>query len=144
MATVSQTICSNAFSWKYLNWQYVSIGSDNGLIPSRRQAIIWTNADPVQCRIYAALGGDELIFVSLFLYLVHSRRQRIKHHEKLTSNFSNKTCVIVWCLTYRLLHQNNIVADYDVCENVIVRNNQNITYFTKPLFMKILLCGYAE
>ena len=25
------------------------------------QAIIWTNADPVHWRIYAALGGDELI-----------------------------------------------------------------------------------
>ena len=25
------------------NWQYVSIGSDNGLVPNRRQAIIWTN-----------------------------------------------------------------------------------------------------
>ena len=26
-----------------------------------RQAIIWTNADPVHWRIYAALGIDELI-----------------------------------------------------------------------------------
>ena len=42
------------------NWQYVSIGSDNGLAPSRRQAIIWTNVDPIHRRIYAALGGDEL------------------------------------------------------------------------------------
>ena len=37
------------------------VQSDNGLAPSRRQAIIWTNADPVHWRIYAALGGDELI-----------------------------------------------------------------------------------
>ena len=44
------------------NWQYVSIGSDNGLAPSRWQAIIWTNADPVHQRICAALGGDELTF----------------------------------------------------------------------------------
>ena len=36
------------------------IGSGNGLAPSRRQAIIWTNADPIHWRIYAALGGDEL------------------------------------------------------------------------------------
>ena len=42
------------------NWQYVSIGSDDGLAPHRRQTIIWTNADPVQRRIYAALGVDEL------------------------------------------------------------------------------------
>ena len=42
------------------NWQYDSIGSDNGLAPSRRQAIILTNADPIHWRIYVALGGDEL------------------------------------------------------------------------------------
>ena len=36
------------------------IGLDNGLAPNRRQAIIWTNADPVDWRIYAALGDAEL------------------------------------------------------------------------------------
>ena len=41
------------------NWQYGSIGWDDSLVPNRRQAIIWTNADPVYRRIYAALGGDE-------------------------------------------------------------------------------------
>ena len=33
------------------------IGLDNGLVPNRRQAIIWTNADSIHGRIYAALGG---------------------------------------------------------------------------------------
>ena len=33
---------------------------DNGLVPNRRLAIIWTDADPIHWRIYAALGGDEL------------------------------------------------------------------------------------
>ena len=33
-----------------------SIGSGNGLAPNRRQASNWTNADPIQWRIYAALG----------------------------------------------------------------------------------------
>ena len=36
------------------------MGLDNGLAPYRRQAIIWTNADPIHWRIYAPLGGDEL------------------------------------------------------------------------------------
>ena len=40
-----------------------SIGSGNGLAPSRGQAITWTNDDPVHWGIYAALGGDELIHV---------------------------------------------------------------------------------
>ena len=42
------------------NWQWPSIGSDNGLAPNRRQAIIWTNAEWIHWHIYAALGGDEL------------------------------------------------------------------------------------
>ena len=33
-------------------------GLDNGLAPNRRQAVIWTNADPIHWRIYAALGGE--------------------------------------------------------------------------------------
>ena len=37
------------------------VGLDSGLAPNRRQAIIWTNADQVHWRIYAALWGDELI-----------------------------------------------------------------------------------
>ena len=35
--------------------------SGNGLAPNRRQAIIWTNADSIHWRIYAALGGNEVI-----------------------------------------------------------------------------------
>ena len=46
---------------QWSNYRYASIGSDNGLTPTRRQAIIWTNADPIHWRIHAALGGDELI-----------------------------------------------------------------------------------
>ena len=37
---------------------------DNGLAPNRRQAIIWTNADSIHWRIYAALGWDELTHLS--------------------------------------------------------------------------------
>ena len=42
------------------NWQSSSIDLDNGLAPNRWQAIIWTNDDPINWRIYATLGGDEL------------------------------------------------------------------------------------
>ena len=38
----------------------ISGGSDNGSAPNRRQVIIWTNADPVHWRIYAAQEGDDL------------------------------------------------------------------------------------
>ena len=46
---------------RWSNWQWPSTGLDNGLAPNRPQAIIWTNADPVRWRVYAALGGDELM-----------------------------------------------------------------------------------
>ena len=39
---------------------YASIGLDNGLAPSRRQAIIWINDGIVYRRIYASLGRNEL------------------------------------------------------------------------------------
>ena len=38
----------------------MSIGSGNGVVRNRRQAITWTNADPFHLRVYAALGRDEL------------------------------------------------------------------------------------
>ena len=43
------------------NQQEVSVSSGNGLPPNSRQAITWTNTDPVRWRIYAALRGDEFI-----------------------------------------------------------------------------------
>ena len=46
-----------------INILYSNIGSNNGLAPTRRQAIIWTNADPIHWYIYAALGGDELTLI---------------------------------------------------------------------------------
>ena len=46
-----------------INILYSNIGSNNGLAPTRRQAIIWTNADPIHWHIYAALGGDELTLI---------------------------------------------------------------------------------
>ena len=41
------------------NWQYGSIGPDNGLAPNRRQDIIWTNGGLVYWWIYAPLGLNE-------------------------------------------------------------------------------------
>ena len=43
------------------NWQYGSIDSDNGLEPTRRQAIIRTIDALGYWRIYASLGLKEFI-----------------------------------------------------------------------------------
>ena len=42
-----------------LNWQYDSIGSDDGLMPTRRQAIPWSNDGLVYLCIYF-FGLNEL------------------------------------------------------------------------------------
>ena len=36
-------------------------------MPNRRQAIIWTNIDPIHWRIYAALGGDVLSLIPAWI-----------------------------------------------------------------------------
>ena len=50
------------------SWQSFSIDLDNGLAPIRRQAIAWTNADPIHWSIYAALWGDGLCPVLFRIY----------------------------------------------------------------------------
>ena len=40
------------------------------MLPNRRQAIIWSNADLIQSRIYAALGGDDLMLRHLPVFLM--------------------------------------------------------------------------
>ena len=42
------------------NYHYANIGSDDGLAPNRRQAIIWNNAGLVYWRIYVSLDLNEL------------------------------------------------------------------------------------
>ena len=57
------------FSWGS-NYQYTSIGSDNGLALNRRQAIIWTKGGLVYWHMYASLGLNELSPVAGSLHLL--------------------------------------------------------------------------
>ena len=50
------------------NRQQSSIGSDNGLVLNRRQAIIWTNADLIHWCIFVWLEEDKLTLVVLNLF----------------------------------------------------------------------------
>ena len=57
--------------WSYgSNQQYSNIGSDDGLVPTRRQAIIWTNDGTCYQRIYASLGLKELKGISNVRYVM--------------------------------------------------------------------------
>ena len=46
------------------NYQYTSIGSDDGLAPNRRPAFAWVIGDLVYWRIYASLSLSELMSVN--------------------------------------------------------------------------------
>ena len=56
-------ICS-----QWSNYRYASIGSDDGLSPSRRIALIWTNFDLVYWRRYASLGFNEWNGLGIWAY----------------------------------------------------------------------------
>ena len=61
MSEIRYIYICKIFCWiLFLNWQYAGIGSDNGLTPKRRQAIIWTNGSLVYWRVYVSLGLDDL------------------------------------------------------------------------------------
>ena len=72
MASILQTTLLNIFfKWKYMNFQLsfdwslflniqLTICSDNGLAPIRRQAIIWSNDGLVYWCICASLGLNKL------------------------------------------------------------------------------------
>ena len=49
----------------WYNLQCVNTVSDNGLVPTRRQVIVWSNDDPVHWRIYASPGINELTHFKL-------------------------------------------------------------------------------
>ena len=79
MTTISQTTYSNAFPWMKINetrlrfrWNlflrvqstiFYNTGSDNGLAPTRRQAIIWTNDESKS--YYSFFGNLTNIFITL-------------------------------------------------------------------------------
>ena len=63
------------------------MGLNNDLAPDRRQAIIWTNAELIHWRIYAALGGDELMFSVLkkAVYQLGRLENEFKHMRRTGS-----------------------------------------------------------
>ena len=54
------------------NWQFASIGSDNGFAQNRQQAIIWTSDSLVHWSMYASLGLNELNPYSLIAKCVQN------------------------------------------------------------------------
>ena len=51
--------CGDGHNIGWIRRGFDGVGLDNGLVPNRRQAIIWTNAEPIHWRTYAALEGGQ-------------------------------------------------------------------------------------
>ena len=78
----NQTTATTTHVLQILAGSRTSIGLVNGFAPNRRQAIIWRKADPIQWRIYAALGGDELIRTHVPLIFLHWHKKSYQLSEK--------------------------------------------------------------
>ena len=72
-----------------VNW--VNIGSDNGLSPGRRQAIIWTNAGISLIRPLRTNFSEILIEIHVFSF----KKMRLKMSSaKKAAILSSETCVL--------------------------------------------------
>ena len=91
--------------WSYLpgsNWQYTSVGSDNDLAPTRRQAIIWTNDGQVSWRIYATLGLNALISGKAPHHQISRNLEAARYMYRIFRSFWNLTGVSAALLPRRL------------------------------------------
>ena len=76
-------------------WQYGGIGSNKGLSPLRRQAIIWTNDGIFYWRIYASLGPSEF-FMRLLFPTFFPKPSRCKFPGDKTSPPMKATIYSTW------------------------------------------------
>ena len=65
------------------NWQYGSIGSDNGLAPNRRQAMIWSNVGVLCLLTHAYVTRPQWINDYVISSWQSVQYQKLKYQEKL-------------------------------------------------------------
>ena len=132
-----QTTFSNAFAWMKIiellfkfHWSFILAVKltitqhvfDNGLAPNRGRVIIWTNADPVYRRIYAALGGDELTHWGLH-----------KMTEISQTTFPN--AFVFWSIWYVVWSFTEISSWWSYWKQIIIFKNRTDT---KPFFVPVI------
>ena len=83
------------------NYQYASVGSDNGLVPNTGQAIIWNKGGLVYRGIYATVGLNEL---SICLVTMWNQ----KNNSEEFYSFTLKWCYFSFALTYQTIYPVNL------------------------------------
>ena len=117
-------------------------------MPNRRQAIIWTNADPIHWHIYAALGGDEL-----------NSTTGVNFKSKLSVNFpcfqanaTNSVLVIVnfpcfalckYVMEYRIILYITRPITYDKRRHATLLNTSSINRDDKHLSQSFYRVSFA-
>ena len=74
------------YDWDFTEvWQYSSIGSDNGLVPVRRQAIIWTNGSSLLTHI--CVSRLQWLYVEMPRYNSSQKTGDVSNYSFLNENY---------------------------------------------------------
>ena len=78
---IFKCIFLNENVWISIKISLIIIVSDNGLAPTRRQAVIWTNDGLVYWRIYASLGLNDLTHMPEAIHYIVEHNGGSKHNN---------------------------------------------------------------
>ena len=123
------------------------IGSDNGLLPGRRQAIIWFNAGIL---IIRTLGTN----CSEFLSEIHKFSLK-KMHLKVSSGKRRASCLGFNVLTQirggdqalnflNCVARNHGATSYETISTLIYRNNSQNTFFSYLEYSLVVILTYLS
>ena len=106
-----------------------NIGSDNGLPPGRRQAIIWTNAGILLIGPLGTNFSGILIVINTFSFM--------KMHLKMASAKWRPFCLGLNVLYMIIIYA--VVTWAKVCSNELISPGQNGHYFADDIFKCIFM-----
>ena len=106
----------------------------NGLAKNKRQASIWTNANPIYLRIYAALWGD------IWMWCV------IKKNENRNINIFKITHRFFLLKTYQLFRYSRMLEVTNVTLNGLAKNKRQASIWTNanPIYLRIYAALWGD
>ena len=155
MSNIFQTTFSNAFSWMKMfefrfHWSLFSmvkltiwhIGSDNGLAPTRRQAIIWTN--DVRSSTHICVTRPQWVLNKAGRHLADYFKCTFLNDwnspkfvpKGSTENQSLLVQVMAWCLRCHYLNQSwqRYMTSYSVIRQQVIEKEKCLSGWQKPSF----------
>ena len=133
----------------------IIIGSDNGLSPCRRQAIIWTNAGILLIGPFGTNFSGTSIEIHTFSFKkMHFKMSSAKWRlsglglNELTKFCYDIRCVDFGCQWILILHcvspfRNNFIHNSYSMGNIILLNNSQSSHHYKLLHMPWQLCCHG-